>query len=234
MNPLFPDMFSSVEKFTREHDKMLRNIFGKYIKGTFLIEMKHTIMNKHFDVFTSAYNFNITGEKLVKGVELPDFDICRLIVGCHCSNTIFLSNEERIALERSAEYKENLIQNVLDHIKLRSYGSFYFRHTPLMQGEPFIAYNVPYKVFSMAIRMNQLTHSTSEPLPLLSYYEYISNKALAALSLLEDNFLNNCYPICRAIIELYIKLVLYKIHPELVKTSDEFNHFELMQTCCTQ
>ena len=50
-NPI--DFFSAMEKISRENDKALRSIFGKYIKGNFLIEMKHFIM----DNLPEIYNY---------------------------------------------------------------------------------------------------------------------------------------------------------------------------------
>ena len=45
MNQNPTDFFSAMEKISRENDKALRSLFGKYIKGNFLIEMKHFIMD---------------------------------------------------------------------------------------------------------------------------------------------------------------------------------------------
>lgn len=55
----------------------------------------------------------------------------------------------------------------------------------------------------------------------------IVNKGLAALSLLEDNFLDNAYPICRGIIELYVQFLLLVNKPEAISTYDKFAKYDL-------
>lgn len=232
-NPLgFLPPLPDLEKFKKQNHKALRNIFGKLIKGTFLIEMLCYIEQKYINEIAQFYDWRFSQEKMIVGMDNHLYDICRLIVGCHRSYTIFMPEAERLALERSAEYKDKLALNVCQHIKVRRYGSVYFRNLPMMQGEPFLSYNLPYDILALAVRMNEVLHSnTVAEVPL---YEIISNKALAALSLLEDNFLSNCYPICRAIIELYLKLVCFKMHPTLKEEYEKFNGFEVLQSCCTQ
>lgn len=230
-NPI--DFFSAMEKISRENDKALRSIFGKYIKGNFLIEMKHFIMDNFPEIY-NYYDMQMSMEKVVAGNELMDFDICRMIVGCHSSNIIFLSDDERVALEKSSDYKRKLALNVEKNIKLRRYGSAYFRRQSIMQGDMYLAHNVPYNVFVMSLRMNEILRLNKKENPYLLLYYSLSNKALATLSLLEDNFLDNCYPICRAIIELYLKLLLFKDYPDLVAEHNKFNAFEVRQSCCEQ
>ena len=193
-NPI--DFFSAMEKISRENDKALRSIFGKYIKGNFLIEMKHFIMDNFPEIY-NYYDMQMSMEKVVAGNELMDFDICRMIVGCHSSNIIFLSDDERVALEKSSDYKRKLALNVEKNIKLRRYGSAYFRRQSIMQGDMYLAHNVPYNVFVMSLRMNEILRLNKKENPYLLLYYSLSNKALATLSLLDDNFLDNCYPIIR-------------------------------------
>ena len=103
-----------------------------------------------------------------------------------------------------------------------------------MRGELFLAYNLPYDLFVMAIRMNELLRQSKKSAPNFKIYASISNKSAAVLSLLEDNFLDNCYPICRAIIELYLKLVLFTDYPDLVNDYYKFVDYEIRQACCEQ
>ena len=51
MNQNPTDFFSAMEKISRENDKALRSLFGKYIKGNFLIEMKHFIMDNLPEIY---------------------------------------------------------------------------------------------------------------------------------------------------------------------------------------
>lgn len=226
------DSFNSLmKKFSYDTDKVLRRKFGKFIKGNFLIEMKHRI--KIPDIM-EYYDLSLSKEKLVLGDnENIDFDICRAIVGCHSSNTIFLDDEERVSLEKSEEYKKKLAQQVESNIRLRQYGSAFFRQRLITGGEMFLTYNVPYNLFVMAIRMNLLLQKEKQT-PQNSLCSAISNKTLASLTLLEDNFLDNCYPICRACIELYLKLIMVQMYPEIAEKQYEFNSFEVIQSACSQ
>ena len=227
-------IFSQLQDMMQEGDQALKRIFGRYIKGTFLIKMKYLVIQKFPDFF-KYYDMRIDMVKLMVGNELFEFDLCRTIVGCHSCNIIFLSDNERVALERDRDYQNRLADNVIENIKLRGYGSVFFRKEPIMQGELFLSHNVPYNMFVLAIRMNQILRESPQNNSKYQFlYNSISNKALACLSLLEDNFLDNCYPICRAIIELYLKLLLFKDYPDLVDEHYKFNEFELHQTCVEQ
>ena len=226
--------FSQLNDWVQEGDQALKRIFGRYIKGTFLIKMKYLVTQK-FPDFIKYYDWTLSMDKLMAGNELVEFDLCRTIVGCHSSNIIFLNDTERVQLERDHDYQNKLADNVIENIKLRGYGSVFFRKEPIMQGELFLAHNVPYNMFVLAIRMNQILRESPQNNSKYQFlYNSISNKALACLSLLEDNFLDNCYPICRAVIELYLKLLLFKDYPDLVDEHYKFNEFELHQTCVEQ
>lgn len=217
-----------------ENNKALRKIFGKYIKGNFLIEMLYFVMCS-FPELLHYYDLSISTEKIIAGSDnYIDFDICRLIVGCHSANIIFLSDEERVKLERSTDYKKKLYQQVIQNIKLRRYSSLFFRRQPVMPGELFISYNVPYNLFTVAMRIAELVYQNKANSNLSYLYSTISNKSLAVLTLLEDNFLDNCFPICRVIIELYCKLLACKCNPELSEEFFKFTRFEISQACCEQ
>lgn len=228
------DFFNQMDNFMRESDKALKRIFGKYIKGSFLIEMKYLITHSFPELF-QYYDLQMSMEKLVAGDTANlEIDICKLIIGCHSSNIIFLSDEQRAELQRSADYKQKLAKQVIQNIKLRGYGSTFFRKQPIMQGELFINYNVPYNMFVVAIRVNELLHQGKIKSDFFHFYSAISNKALAALSLLEDGFLDNSYPICRVVFELYLKLLIFKNNPDLIEEHSKFSYFEVIQSCCEQ
>ena len=217
----------------RDGDKAIRRIFGKHIKGNFLVEMKYLIIRTHPEVI-QYYDFQMNMEKVIAGDTAAfEYDICKMIIGCHSSNTIFLPDAERVKLEKSSDYKNKLANQVIENIKLRGYGSVFFRKQPIVPGELFINYNVPYDIFVVSIHINELLQVKNKS-KLFHFYATISNKALAALSLLEDNMLDNCYPICRVIIELYLKLLLLKNNPSLVTEHFKFANFEVRQACCEQ
>lgn len=228
------DFFANMDSFMKEGDKAIRRIFGKHIKGNFLVEMKYLVV-RMFPECLQYYDFQMNMEKVVTGGHVAfEYDICKMIIGCHSSNTIFLLEEERIKLEKDSDYKKRLAYQVIDNIKLRGYGSSFFRQQPIIKGEYFINYNVPYNLFVISIRMNEILCGKKERSNFFHFYSAISNKALAVLSLLEDNFLDNCYSVCRVVIELYLKLLIFKNHPELIEGHFRFANFEVRQSCCEQ
>jgi hypothetical protein len=51
---------------------------------------------------------------------------------------------------------------------------------------------------------------------------------------MENNFLSNAYPLCRGMIEQYLKVLILKKHPENYKDYERFCNFEIEQSCCSQ
>lgn len=232
MNAL--DFFANMDSFIKEGDKTIRRIFGKYIKGNFLLEMKYLVFHT-FPELIQYYDFQMNMEKVITGSYVAfEYDICKMIIGCHSSNTIFLSEDKRIKREKNSDYKKQLANQVINNIKLRRYGSLFFRKQPIVPGEFFIYYNVPYNLFVIAVRINEILCAEKEKSNFFHFYSAISTKALAALSLLEDNFLDNCYSVCRVVIELYLKLLIFKNYPELLDEHFKFANFEVRQSCCEQ
>lgn len=226
----FPDM----NNFVRENDKALRRIFSGKIKGNFLTEMLHKIVAVLGKDIFKLYDYQITNEKMITtGLEHTEYDICRHIVGIHRSNLIFLNEDERLEKERSEKYKQLLIKQVIQDIKLRKYGSVNFRNRPIMKGDDFICFPLPYGLFVVGVRMHEIL-LTSKNVKLWSTYFAIANKAMAALSLLEDNFLDSAYPLCRGVIELYVKLLLLISYPDAIIHYEKFAQYEMDKSWCTQ
>lgn len=222
------------ENTRRKFDRAIKKFFSKHIKGNFLIEMMHLILNNRSDII-DHYNWDISQETIITGSDNTfHFDLCRAIIGCHSSNIIFLTDEERGALERDDKYKNELLEQVVQNIYLRQYGSQHFRTRPILPGELFLAYNVPYNTFVMAVRSLEILHTSNKSSVNSTLYYTIAIKILATLSLLEDGFFDNCYPICRTIIELNLKLLLLEIYPNLEKEYNKFNDFEIRQSRCEQ
>ena len=225
---------ATMQKFLNETNKALRKVFGKYIKGNFLIEMLYMV-ERSFPGIYKYYDLQVSMETVLVGSDNRlQFDMCKLIIGCHSSNIIFLPDEERVKLEQSDEYKRKLTQQVIQNIKLRRYGSYFFRRQPIQQGELFINYNVPYNLFVTAMRINELLDQKNPQSNVAYLYDEITIKSMAALTLLEDNFLNNCFPVCRVVIELYLKLLLCKNVLDLTEEYFKFTQFEVLQSCCEQ
>ena len=103
-----------------------------------------------------------------------------------------------------------------------------------MVGERFNYYPVPYELFVLCMKMNHMIYLNGAKNESVFYFAKITNKALSALSLLEDNFLGTAYLPCRTVLELYAKLLVMRVYPELFAEDEKFSYFETLQTCCNQ
>ncbi|MBD5086410.1 MAG: hypothetical protein HDT32_03520 [Clostridiales bacterium] len=225
---------NSMDSFIRENDKSLRRIFSGKIKGNFLTAIKNSVRQMLGPDIFRYYDMQITNEKLVStGFEEPDFDICHHIVGIHRSNLIFNTEEERLKKEKSEDYKNTLVNDVITNIKLRQYGSVFFQKQVVSRGENFNYYPIPYDLFVLCVRMNDLLSKCNDNV-YISLIAAIVNKGLAALTLLEGNFFDCAYPICRGITELYLKLLILLDNPNTVEHFLKFNEYDLLKSCCEQ
>ena len=195
--------------------------------------MKYKVLNLLGEDVYKLYDFNITNEKMVStGLEMLEFDVCRHIVGLHRSNLIFKTEAERLEKERNSEYKSLLANEVLTNIKLRNYGSVFFRKQAILRGDEFLFFHTPYNLFVLCIRMKELMSSPKQRSDFDFIIAAIANKGLAALTLLEDNFLDSAYPICRGITELYLKLLCLLNCPAAVDTYSKFTDYDMRKSCC--
>ena len=173
---------------------------------------------------------------LMASGESIQYEMCCHIVGTHRANTIFMPLEEIRALQRNEEYKEKLTKQVLAHLKTRRYGSAHFRKQPMMQGECFAYFSVPYEMFVLSMRANEIINKEESKFQNSykhSLYNAILGKTFATLSLLGDNFLDSAYPTCRAVLELFAKLMIMNDSVELYEEAARFAQFDLMKNCCT-
>lgn len=222
-------MTNQMQKFYdnlfKRNNEALRNIFKKEIKPNFLIELKSKIIEKLGNELPKLFNLNPNYDNVISGNQdlFFEFEICKHIVGVHSSYSLFLLDDERIKNEKSDTYKEKIINEVILNLKLRNYGSSYFRNTPITYGERFIYFPIPYDLFVISNRMNYILATNKNNFPFLCFYISISNKSLATLSLLEDNLFSSAYPLCRGIIELYIKLLILSKSNQ--KTLNEYSNF---------
>ena len=197
------------KQIQKENEQSLRRLFDKKIKQNFLIDMLHRVIDTMGTDVTKYYDLSINNYKMISGdVGGLEYEICRTIVGLHRSNSIFLDNSTRISNEKSDDYKKQLTEQVMEHIKLRNFASELFRKKQIVEGDDFLFYPVPYKLFALCVYALGLLSEKSNNEPLSWFYINIFNKSLAALTLIEDNFMDNAYPICRVVIELYFQLLL--------------------------
>lgn len=226
--PFMPDLRAAAE----QNNDALKRVFKRRIKGCFLIDIKDQVMkNLGLESLVKYYDFRWSDEKMITGMgEAAEYDICRMVVGIHRAHSIFLSVDERRKNERSRRYKQQLVSETIEKIKLRFYGSIYFRKNMLLHGEEFLYYPLPYELFAMSTKMSQMLTDgraiNSEQL----YYGVIYN-GLSALSLLEGNLLGTAYPLCRGAIEMYLKLVILNTRTEFYDWYEKFRMFEVEYSC---
>jgi len=222
-----------IKEMNRADEQALRKLFSPRIKQSFLIEMMHKVMDTFGAELFNYYDLTMTNEKMITG-ESPSvkFEICRMIVGVHRSNSIFLSDTERVKNENDDKYKKELVDSVIMHIKLRNYCADFFRKKQIVIGDEFLFFPPLYKLFAMSMNALFILNEHNQEQTLRNFYSMIFNKALAALTLIEDNFLDNAYPICRLIIELYVKLLILELEPGLLEEHDKFSDYDLKKTCC--
>lgn len=222
--------------YEKDMNQALKKLFRGKINGSFLINIKSNVKQMLGQDLFTYYNFSITNEKIVAAeADSVDYDICNHIVGIHRTNMIFLSKEERLRLENDDSYKRELANKVVSHIKLRKYGSVYFRKRPLLMGDNFIYFSLPYDLFVMCMKIHEMLKQNSDrDQKLRADYRFFTNKALAALCLLEDNFVDSAYPVCRTLVEMYMKFCLIWSDNNLIEKYRQFANFEIEQSCCSQ
>ena len=227
------DPMKFAKSISDENNKTIKELFKDKIKGSFLIKIKSEVLNKMaLDLF-NYYPFQFDNKKILTGTdETPEYDICRIIVGVHRHHSIFLSEQEIRENQRNAAYQEQLVNEVIEKIRLRHFGSVFFRRKQLLLGDEFLYFPVPYELFVMCMRSICLISENVSSF----FIEYgdIQKNALSSLTLMENNFLSNAYPLCRGMIEQYLKVLILKKHPENYKDYELFCNFEIEQSCCSQ
>lgn len=213
--------------FGKEQRKIIKQLFSGRITGNFLLEIMNDVLHiemangellKYFNAMPDPKNL------LSGNIEQFDYEVCRYIVGAHRFNVLFLPERERAKLESDKVYRLKLESEVITHIRLRPVAGSFFRKKQIMQGDEFLFYNLPYDLFALSIVGNSIVHKTTN---FKEFYAGIFAKSTAILSLLEDNFTDNSFAICRSVIELYVKLLMLANHPESKKMHDEFVQYDL-------
>lgn len=233
----FPGLpfMSNYRAMAEHHNDVLKRVFQGRIKGCFLIDIKEQVMKDlGLDNLMKYYDFRWSDERMITGIEeAAEYDICRMIVGIHRSHSIFLSNDEIRKKERSRRYKQQLVSETIEKIKLRFHGSIYFRKNLLLSGEEFLYYPLPYELFAMTSKMSEMLMDGHAVHCLQLYYGVIYN-GLSALSLLEGNLLGTAYPLCRGAIEMYFKLLILNTQTEYYDLYEKFRMFEIEYSSCSQ
>ena len=231
------DFFTITKNIEQQNNRTLKELFKGYIKGSFLIDIKYRVIKELGEKLLTLYDFNF--QHHINDLVTPkdtnsEYDICKHIVGVHRANTIFFTSEERIQKEKDEKYKCQLVNQVVEQISLRPYGSAYFREKKIVLGDQFNYYPVPYELFVLCMRMHTIIYQKGAIGDSSYYFAKIINKALSALTLLEDNFLSTAYLPCRTALEVYLKLLVLRNFPELFEEDKKFSYYETIQTCCEQ
>ena len=226
--PFMPDLNRVAER----NNEILKHVFRGKIKGCFLIDIKDQVMKEvGFNNFMKYYDFCCSEERMIMGIgEAAEYDICRMIVGTHRAHSIFLSDDAKRKHERSRRYKQQLVSETIEKIKLRFYGSVYFRKNVLFQGEEFLYYPLPYELFAMLSKMGQMLMDVQSICGWQLYYGVIYN-GISALYLLEGNLLGTAYPLCRGAIEMYLKLLILNTQTDYYDQYETFRMFEVEHSC---
>lgn len=234
MIPLNTLNYENIDNFNINCDIALRNIFKHEIKENFLIKIYHKVFHILGHEIINYYPLDWSLENSITGDSNGSvFDVCKIIVGLHKSNMIFIPKTERSKKQNSEEYCEKLVKEVIENIKLRKYGSSFFRKKQIIQGDRFLYFHLPYDLFVICTKMNELlVENANQNVPFYSHISKISNIGISALSLLEDNFLDNAYPLCRMIIELYIEMITLLNSPTARRCYANFSQIEFQKTQC--
>lgn len=226
--PFMPD----VRAIAEQNNVALERVFKGRIKGRFLIDIKDQVMKDlGLESLLKYYDFRWSDERMITGIgEAAEYDICRMIVGIHRAHSVFLSDDEIRKNERSRRYRQQLVLETMEKIRLRFYGSVYFRKNTLLHGEEFLHYPLPYELFAMSSKMSEMLMDGHIIHCGQLYYGVVYN-GLSALSLLEGNLLGTAYPLCRGAIEMYIKLLILNTRTEYYDWYEKFRMFEVEYSC---
>ena len=220
-------------KMGNAHKQILKDLFKNKINGSFLIKIESMVFKRMGADMFNYYSLQFDPDSIATGIsEAPEYDICRMIIGVHRHHSIFLSDEQIRSNQKDENYQSQIVDEVIEKIRLRQFGSVFFRRQQLLIGDEFIYFPVPYTLFVMSVR--SLSAIANRFNPLSFYYQSIISNALSALTLMESNLLSNAYPLCRGMIEQYLKTQILHKHPEAITTYARFCEYEIKQSCCSQ
>ena len=91
MIPLNPFKYQNVKEIEKDQNLALRNLFKNEIKPNFLIKIYNKVKEKLGNNLIKYYNLTLTLENSLSGnIDNIEYDICKMIVGIHKSNMIFV------------------------------------------------------------------------------------------------------------------------------------------------
>ncbi len=230
-----PELFEHIKANSKNRNRVFKKLFANEINGSFLISTMGDVLGILGEEIIKLYDFDFSEEKLWTGFDnVVDYEICKMIVGVHHAHNLFNSKEDIVSCEIDIDYKNMLVEQVTDEVRLRQYSAKIFRQNPVMQGERFIYYPVPYLLFVLCSRISEIVRQNYPNTSSSHWIALIAFRSLAALTLMEDGFLDAAYSPCRTIIEDYLKLSLCFKNSPLFKEISKFESFEIDHSCCSQ
>ncbi len=213
----------ALERSKKALNKQLKSLFSGQITVNFMLEIMWKMITIHPEIGqylpTPDMNQVLSGK-----MNNLFYVLCVHIVGIHRSRIIFLDDTERVKLENSTDYQKELMDEVYTAIKLRYNIEGFLKNEPLIRGDKFIYFPVPYYLAVLNTKLIQLIPQLKSTPGL---FMDMSNKALASLSLLQDGFVDSAYPICRIIIEEYINATIFKNCPAALAEYEKFSFYDL-------
>lgn len=219
-----------MDRINKESTKALRNIFKGEIKETFLIKVLDLVKKSHIDIldqYRTVLNSNF--ESYLQGTDINmDYDLCCHIVGIHKSNTLFCSEDEIGKLQKDNNYIKELCDKVYEHVKLRLFGSSFFRNKSLVIGDRFLYFTMGYDYFvASTYILFVLEEEKVKDNDLYNFYTSIASELISILTLIENGLLIQSYPQCRNLIELFFKYETLFHNPKIMDEYECFCKYEI-------
>lgn len=226
-----PNIFDGKD-IVKNNNKLLKQLFKGKIRGNFLINIKNRVLEQlGIEGFLKYYDIRWSNKSMITGIsEAPEYDICRMIVGIHRAYSIFLSDDEIRKNEENGNYQQKVISETIEKIRLRPFGSIFFKKSSLFPGEEFLYYPLPYELFSMSVKISKALYDDEKIYNWQLYYGMIQN-SFSALNLMEDNLFGGAYSLCRGAIELYLKFLVLSSQKKSYEWYEKFRIFEIEQSC---
>lgn len=223
------DLGKFVQDYKRNVRNVLGNLVGDKIKHNFLFEMCDFVQRSLGTDLFKYYQLALDEKSLAMGNQNShmDFDIARHIIGIHRFNVALLDDAERVKLENSPEYRGILAEKAIFQIKLRNYGSYFFREHQVTVGEEFLFYPLAYKLFVLTTKAHEVLERREQNFSIDLLLIDIFGKSLSALSLLEDGMYSSAYAICRGMIENFVRMLVLAKNQNVIPLYQKFVGFEV-------
>lgn len=132
------------ENYKRESMRAYKRIFSGTIKESFLYSVLSKIQQdtRYNAVFLNTFDpeKELSYDSLVCGHNYSEIDICKMIVMCHYTNTVMMTDLERGKCQENEEYKKILINDVIKMFCLERLAGGFFSNSSLETYLPLIYY----------------------------------------------------------------------------------------------